>query len=112
MCRVSACDAQFDGERSFSLLGLTSQTASSVPTEVSMQHTISKLVVLVLHFPSLRLVWSPSPHATVDVFKSLKVSVRACRRCDDVTIDHTRRRCCGAAQAAGAGSRGGRVLRS
>lgn len=31
-----------------------------------------KLILLLLHFPALRVVWSRSPHATVDVFRMLR----------------------------------------
>jgi len=33
----------------------------------------SKLQLLTLHFPKLRLVWSPSPFATAELFQELKV---------------------------------------
>ena len=32
----------------------------------------SKLVLLTLHFPRLRLLWSRSLHATADLFRALK----------------------------------------
>ena len=32
----------------------------------------SKLVLLTLSFPRLRIVWSSSPYATADIFKDLK----------------------------------------
>lgn len=38
-----------------------------VPTNI-----ISKLSILVLHFPRLRIVWSRSLHATADIFLTLK----------------------------------------
>lgn len=34
----------------------------------------SKLVLLTLHFPRLRIIWSSSPWATVDIFKDLKLN--------------------------------------
>lgn len=33
----------------------------------------SKLQLLTLHFPRLKLVWSPGPHATAQLFEELKV---------------------------------------
>lgn len=33
---------------------------------------MTKLQLLTLHFPQLRLVWSPSPHATAQLFEELK----------------------------------------
>lgn len=32
-----------------------------------------KLQLLTMHFPRLKLVWSPSPYATVELFLELKV---------------------------------------
>ena len=34
----------------------------------------SKLVLLSLHFPRLRIIWSRSLHATADLFRSLKAN--------------------------------------
>lgn len=34
----------------------------------------SKLQLLTLHFPKLKLVWSPSPHASAQLFEELKVT--------------------------------------
>lgn len=39
---------------------------------MSPTNIISKLSLLVMHFPRLRLVWSRSLHATADIFLSLK----------------------------------------
>ena len=33
---------------------------------------ISKLTLLTLHFPRLRIIWSRSLHASADIFRSLK----------------------------------------
>lgn len=33
---------------------------------------LSKLQLLTLHFPKLRIIWSPSPHATAELFEELK----------------------------------------
>jgi len=39
------------------------------------QHSlISKLCLLTLHFPRLRIIWSRSLHATADIFRALKVN--------------------------------------
>ena len=39
------------------------------------QHSlISKLCLLTLHFPRLRIIWSRSLHATADIFRSLKTN--------------------------------------
>lgn len=34
----------------------------------------NKLLLLTLHFPKLKLVWSPNPHATAQLFEELKVN--------------------------------------
>jgi DNA excision repair protein ERCC-4 len=49
-----------------------SQSASEVGDDVSPTNIISKLSLLVLHFPRLRIVWSRSLHATASIFMSLK----------------------------------------
>lgn len=35
---------------------------------------ISKLSLLVLHFPRLRIIWSRSLHATAEIFTALKAN--------------------------------------
>ena len=38
-------------------------------------HTLgSKLTLLALHFPRLRVIWSRSLHATADMFRALKAN--------------------------------------
>ncbi|CAM0871316.1 unnamed protein product [Alopecurus aequalis] len=58
---------EFSQDKSFSF-----QSASEVGDDVSQTNIISKLSLLVLHFPRLRIVWSRSLHATADIFMSLK----------------------------------------
>ncbi|KAE8818498.1 DNA repair endonuclease UVH1 [Hordeum vulgare] len=58
---------EFSQDKSFSF-----QSASEVGDDVSPTNIISKLSLLVLHFPRLRIVWSRSLHATADIFMSLK----------------------------------------
>lgn len=41
--------------------------------DISPSHIISKLVILTMHFPTLRLLWSRSPHAAAKLFEELKV---------------------------------------
>jgi DNA excision repair protein ERCC-4 len=50
------------------------QSASEIGDDVSPTNIISKLSLLVLHFPRLRIVWSRSLHATADIFLSLKTN--------------------------------------
>uniref|UniRef100_K3WYP1 ERCC4 domain-containing protein n=1 Tax=Globisporangium ultimum (strain ATCC 200006 / CBS 805.95 / DAOM BR144) TaxID=431595 RepID=K3WYP1_GLOUD len=58
---------EFTQGKAFSL-----QDASEIGTEITATNIISKLTLLILHFPSLRIVWSRSPHATVELFKVIK----------------------------------------
>ncbi|XP_063170787.1 DNA repair endonuclease XPF [Candoia aspera] len=58
---------EFDPNKSFSLT-----PRSSLYQEISSNDVISKLTLLTLHFPRLRLLWCPSPHATAELFEELK----------------------------------------
>lgn len=65
--RIPVLLIEFSQDKSFSL-----QSASEIGDDVSPTSIISKLSLLVLHFPRLRLVWSRSVHATAEIFESLK----------------------------------------
>jgi DNA excision repair protein ERCC-4 len=58
---------EFDEARSFSL-----QSRSAVGSEISSVSVVSKLVLLTLHFPTLRILWCESPYATAELFQCLK----------------------------------------
>ncbi|TMW66423.1 hypothetical protein Poli38472_004188 [Pythium oligandrum] len=58
---------EFTQGKAFSL-----QDPSEIGSEISASNIVSKLTLLILHFPNLRLLWSRSPHATVDLFKAIK----------------------------------------
>lgn len=58
---------EFDESRSFSL-----QAKTSLKSEVSLQNISSKLSLLTIHFPKLRIIWSQSPHLTSEIFDNLK----------------------------------------
>lgn len=58
---------EFSQDKSFSF-----QPSSDLGDDVSPTSIISKLSLLILHFPRLRLVWSRSVHATAEMFASLK----------------------------------------
>lgn len=58
---------EFSQGKAFSL-----QDASELGAEISASNIVSKLTLLVLHFANLRILWSRSPHATVDLFKAIK----------------------------------------
>ncbi|XP_027973309.1 DNA repair endonuclease XPF isoform X2 [Eumetopias jubatus] len=58
---------EFDPGKPFSL---TSRGA--LHQEISSNDISSKLTLLTLHFPRLRILWCPSPHATAELFEELK----------------------------------------
>ncbi|KAG7390554.1 DNA repair endonuclease XPF [Phytophthora pseudosyringae] len=58
---------EFTQGKAFSL-----QDVSELGPEINATNIVSKLTLLILHFPSLRILWSRSPHATVDLFKIIK----------------------------------------
>ncbi|XP_070562512.1 DNA repair endonuclease XPF-like isoform X2 [Ptychodera flava] len=71
MCRYYAKPVlliEFDPRKSFAL-----QSKTSLGGEISFQNTSSKLTLLTLHFPKLRILWCPSPHATAELFQQLKM---------------------------------------
>lgn len=50
------------------------KSANEIGDDVSSSNIVSKLSLLVLHFPRLRLIWSRSVHATAEIFASLKIN--------------------------------------
>ncbi|KAI8190417.1 DNA repair protein rad16 [Colletotrichum sp. SAR 10_75] len=65
---------EFDQNKSFTLepfADLSGSLNSIAPTNVSSDLQ-SKLVLLTLAFPKLRIIWSSSPYQTVEIFESLK----------------------------------------
>ncbi|KAG7507837.1 DNA repair endonuclease XPF [Solea senegalensis] len=58
---------EFDPAKPFSLTA-----RSDFRHEISSNDISSKLTLLTLHFPRLRILWCPSPHATADLFVELK----------------------------------------
>ncbi|XP_030630064.1 DNA repair endonuclease XPF [Chanos chanos] len=58
---------EFDPSKPFSLVA-----RSDLRQEISANDVSSKLTLLTLHFPRLRLLWCPSPHATAELFQELK----------------------------------------
>lgn len=60
---------EFDQNKPFHLQGkyMISQNTSSSNSDI-----VQKLQLLTLHFPKLRLIWSPSPYATAQLFEELK----------------------------------------
>ncbi|KAL0937574.1 DNA repair protein [Colletotrichum truncatum] len=65
---------EFDQNKSFTLepfADLSGSFNSIAPTNVSSDLQ-SKLVLLTLAFPKLRIIWSSSPYQTAEIFESLK----------------------------------------
>lgn len=58
---------EFDGNKAFAL-----HAAADLPRFVGPNHLISKIAMLVLKFPKLRLLWSRSMQMTAEIFASLK----------------------------------------
>ncbi|KAJ8246038.1 hypothetical protein GJAV_G00262980 [Gymnothorax javanicus] len=58
---------EFDPAKPFSLVA-----RSDLRQEISTNDISSKLTLLTLHFPRLRLFWCPSPYATAELFQELK----------------------------------------
>lgn len=58
---------EFDPSKPFSLA-----PRGAFFQEMSSNDVSSKLTLLTLHFPRLRLLWCPSPHATAELFEELK----------------------------------------
>lgn len=58
---------EFSQDKSFSF-----QSASDIGDDVTPHNIISKLSLLLLHFPRLRIIWSRSLYATAEIFASLK----------------------------------------
>ncbi|NXF77556.1 XPF endonuclease, partial [Sclerurus mexicanus] len=58
---------EFDPNKPFSLI-----PRGSLHQEISSNDVTSKLTLLTLHFPKLRILWCPSPHATAELFEELK----------------------------------------
>ena len=60
---------EFHPEKAFSL-----QSSDDLTSEINQTNIVSKLSLLAIAFPQLKIIWSRSPHATSDIFNSLKVS--------------------------------------
>lgn len=67
--RIPVLLIEFSQDKSFSFL-----TVSDIGDDVLPNSIISKLSLLVLHFPRLRILWSRSLHATAEIFATLKAN--------------------------------------
>lgn len=66
--RRSALLIEFDEDKPFSLLDSRDRLAA----DIDFRNTMSKLALLTISFPKLRLLWSRSPHMTARLFDALK----------------------------------------
>ncbi|KAF5729652.1 DNA repair endonuclease UVH1 isoform X2 [Tripterygium wilfordii] len=67
--RIPVLLIEFSQDKSFSFL-----SAGDIGDDVTPNSIISKLSLLVIHFPRLRIIWSRSLHATAEIFASLKAN--------------------------------------
>lgn len=70
MCKYFKCPClliEFDPKKSFCL-----QNSNELGVEIRMDSICSKMALLTMHFPKLRVLWSRSPHDTLKIFKDLK----------------------------------------
>ncbi|XP_052776482.1 DNA repair endonuclease XPF-like isoform X1 [Mya arenaria] len=58
---------EFDPNKAFSIQG-----KYPMSNDVSMQETTTRLTLLTIHFPKLRILWCQSPYATAELFEELK----------------------------------------
>lgn len=72
MSKFYKCPAlliEFDPEKSFSLIN-----SNELGMDIRADSICSKMVILTLHFPKLRILWSKSPHESLRIFKALKAN--------------------------------------
>jgi DNA excision repair protein ERCC-4 len=62
---------EFDGDKSFSL-----QHVNEITQDISSSSITSKLALLTLHFPRLRLFWCRNPYVTAELFGLVKVQTK------------------------------------
>jgi len=58
---------EFQKDRPFVL-----QPRAEIGPEININNVISKLVLITLHFPGIRLFWSSGTHHTAELFETLK----------------------------------------
>ena len=58
---------EFDPSKSFCL-----QNSNELGMDIKNDSVCSKMAILTMHFPKLRILWSRSPHETLKLFKELK----------------------------------------
>ena len=63
---------EFDQKRSFSMKGKYWNSDRNDTSIQSEYNIMSKLILLCVHFPRLKLIWSPMPEFSAEVFEQLK----------------------------------------
>jgi DNA excision repair protein ERCC-4 len=63
---------EFGDVKSFTLEPFADLTKSAAAAAMSAPDLQSKIVMLTIHFPRLRIIWSSSPYQTVQIFEELK----------------------------------------
>ncbi|KAL7555565.1 hypothetical protein ACA910_013041 [Epithemia clementina (nom. ined.)] len=58
---------EFDPNKSFSL-----QNPNELGLDIKQDSACTKMALLCMHFPALRLLWSKNPHETLKIFQDLK----------------------------------------
>merc|ERR1719362_2799222 len=58
---------EFDMDKLFKL-------QNEIYEDIKIGHISSNLIILILHFPNLRILWSKTPYETAKLFKALKVT--------------------------------------
>lgn len=59
---------------SFALFtGRNAVVSADSRTDLDPHHLLPRLVLLILHFPLLRVLWSVTPYCTAELFAELKV---------------------------------------
>ena len=58
---------EFDQNKPFALQG-----RYYLSKDIASSDLVQRLQLLTIHFPKLRILWSPSPHATTELFEELK----------------------------------------
>jgi DNA excision repair protein ERCC-4 len=72
MCKYYKCPSlliEFDPTKSFCL-----QNSNELGVDIRNDSACSKMAILTMHFPKLRILWSRSPHETLRIFKALKTN--------------------------------------
>ena len=58
---------EFDQNKPFALQG-----KYYLSKDIASSDLVARLQLLTIHFPKLKILWSPSPHATGELFEELK----------------------------------------